>query len=230
MKIVTVIPAKNEYLTIYNLVQQCKTYGDVIVVNDGSSDNTAQLAQLAGAHVISHHIGKHIAQSVLDGFRIALSHYYSCAIIIQMDAGGSHNPSAIPRLVKPIQDGRADMTIGSRLLYTKYTGKQTLLRRLLTQYGSWAVRKLTGMPYRDLTSGYKAFRTDMLHSLQDTGKFNTIKSYAHGFQFEFTHQIWLAGYRIKEIPIYYIATNSSLNCGVFWDAILTLWRVWGRRK
>lgn len=227
MNTAIVIPAKNEQATIYNLVQSCNDIGDVIVINDGSIDNTERLARRAGAKVITHKESRHIAQSVLHGFETALTGKYD--YIVQMDAGGSHHSLDMPHLLYPLEQNQADMVIGSRLI-DGGSSEQPLLRWFLTRCGSMFVRFATGLEIKDLTSGYKAFNTKVLYDLYCTGAFGVIGARAHGFQFEFTQQVHLAGYRIKEVPIKYVATNSSLDNAVMWDAIKTLGRVWRRKR
>src|SRR5690606_23992619 len=111
MKISVVLPAKNEEGAIGNTIsriQQLKLVDEIIVVNDGSSDNTMQIAEQAGATVITHPYSKGNGAAIKTGARAATGD-----VIIFMDADGQHDPNDIPKLLEKINHGY-DLVVGAR--------------------------------------------------------------------------------------------------------------------
>ena len=142
------IPAHNEADNIGGLVCRASQYGEVCVVDDGSTDRTAELAAAAGARVLRNPAGSQYG----DGFIAGLQEAQSGPGIF-MDAGGSHAPEDIPRLLAGLRE--ADVVIGSRLV-SGARQWQSRRRRLLTRIGIWlfaAVSLSTPMDY----SGFRAF-------------------------------------------------------------------------
>ncbi|MCD6442016.1 glycosyltransferase family 2 protein [bacterium] len=115
MKIVVVIPAYNEEKIIGQVVRAAlKESSLVIVVDDGSTDRTGQIAQKAGAKVYRHIINLGLGSSLATGLMAARQHHPE--IVITMDADGQHRAEDIPSLIKPLEDLRADFVVGSRFL------------------------------------------------------------------------------------------------------------------
>jgi dolichol-phosphate mannosyltransferase len=137
-----------------------------------------------------------------------------------MDAGLSHDPGEIPRLVAALHD--ADLAIGSRSVAGGRLVNQPWRRRLLSWGGSVLVRRATGMKIRDLTSGFKAYRRSVLETLDRQGVLDGLKARTFAFQFELSSHVFRRRYRIVEVPITYRATGSSLNGAVIREAL----RVW----
>ncbi|MCX8197704.1 MAG: glycosyltransferase [Candidatus Micrarchaeota archaeon] len=113
-KIAIFIPAFNEEETIGSVVILAKKYGRVFVVDDGSSDSTAEVAKKAGAHVISHDRNLGYGEALKTIWRKARG--ISEDVIVVMDGDCQHNPAEIPLLVRPIIEGNADVSAGSRFL------------------------------------------------------------------------------------------------------------------
>lgn len=156
MKILTVIPAFNEEKCIYEVIESIKALNigvDILVVNDGSSDGTYLEAVRAGARVINLPLNLGIGGAVQTGYIYACERGYD--IVIQIDGDGQHDPADISRLVKLIEDGSADMVIGSRFVEdTKYIPGS--VRRVGISFFSRLVSRLCGKSYYDTTSGYRA--------------------------------------------------------------------------
>ena len=113
--IIAAIPALNEETAIGSVVLRAKQHVDaVIVVDDGSYDKTAKIAELAGASVIRHDVNRGKGMSLRDAFLRARE--MNADILVCLDGDGQHNPDEIPRLLIPIKNGEADMVIGSRFL------------------------------------------------------------------------------------------------------------------
>ena len=116
-KIVAIIPCLNEERFIGDVVARAIKHVDkVIVVDDGSSDNTAIVASQSGAEVISHGTRQGAGAATRTGFNAAIK--YGAEIVVSLDGDGQHNPDEIPDVVKPVLAGKADLVIGSRFLCT----------------------------------------------------------------------------------------------------------------
>lgn len=112
-KVVAVIPALNEEETISKIVREVSQYVDeVILVDDGSTDETVALAQREGAVVFYHKKNEGYDKSINDGFELASKR--GATILLTFDADGQHNPEDIPRIIEPILNGEADVVIGRR--------------------------------------------------------------------------------------------------------------------
>lgn len=215
-----VIAARNEADNIASVVRGANKFGSVIVVDDGSTDGTGGRASLAGADVITHLYPTHIKVAFRDGFRMAMRRGF--AVIVQMDAGLSHDPNEIPRLLRGLD--RAAMVVGSRFMLES-DSNQKLLRRLLSRGGTFLVRIVTGMPLTDVTSGFRAFDAKLLEDFDKWGVLDGLRATAHAFQFELLWQVARRGYDIQEVPITYRAGKSSLKIGTIIEALWILVRL-----
>ncbi|MBW5445512.1 glycosyltransferase [Cohnella sp. CFH 77786] len=156
MKVCIVIPAFNEEKSIYPVIRdilQLHPDFSVLVVNDGSSDRTAQAAKSAGAHVITLPQNLGIGGAVQTGYRYAAAKGFDVAI--QVDADGQHKPGELNKILEPIRQGAADMVIGSRFVdktgYRSTIGRRTGIRLL-----SALITLITRQPLKDVTSGFRA--------------------------------------------------------------------------
>ncbi len=162
MKIIAGIPAYNEEKFIGKVIEETKKYvSQVIVVNDGSTDKTATIAQKEGALVINHknNKGKGIAVNKL----FYKSRDIKADILVLLDADGQHQPKEIPSLIKPIINNKADIVIGSRFLNIKNFIPSDrkiglYILTLLTNFGSRI--KVT-----DSQSGFRAFSKKAINNL-----------------------------------------------------------------
>ncbi len=158
-----VIPAYNEALNLPHLlteIQTCKIHDTLIrmvVVDDGSSDQTAQVARMHGAYVVRHPFNLGIGATVQTGFRFALSH--GADWVIQIDGDGQHMPSEITRLLVSAADGNPDIVIGSRFFQDVRQGirASTLPRWTAGRVLSATIRLLTGLKITDCTSGFRLY-------------------------------------------------------------------------
>lgn len=155
-KILVIVPAYNEEKSIKSVVEAIesqKVRVDVVVINDGSKDNTYNEANKTKAYVIDLPFNLGIGGAMQTGYLYALKNNYDIAI--QIDADGQHNPEEIKKIIQPIIDEEADLVIGSRYLKkTKY--KSTLLRRIGMIYFAKLIKLFTGNKFTDTTSGYRA--------------------------------------------------------------------------
>lgn len=189
MNISIVVPAKNEAgaisITIAGIVKILPE-AEVIVVNDGSTDDTAQLAEAAGASVVSHPYSKGNGAAIKTGARAATGD-----VIIFMDADGQHNPQDILKLLEKINQGY-DLVVGAR-----QKGSQASLGRGIANglYNSLATY-MTEHKVEDLTSGFRAVRTDKFQEF--------LYLLPNGFSYPTTSTMafFRAGYSVTYIPIH----------------------------
>lgn len=153
MEICAVIPAYNEEIAIGSVVLHVGKHVDrVVVIDDGCSDRTAELAELAGAEVVHHDKNRGKGAALRTGFGAASD----ADVIVTIDADGQHNPAEIPRLLEPILAGEADMVNGSR--YLNGSDKNTPFYRRVGQSVLDAATNLnSGLDITDTQSGFRAF-------------------------------------------------------------------------
>jgi glycosyltransferase involved in cell wall biosynthesis len=165
-RIDVIIPAFNEERFIGSVVLKLQQYPvSIIVVDDGSTDDTALIAQLAGATVIQHETNRGKGQALNTGFEAVRQ--LAPDAIVTIDADGQHLPAQLSLVVEPILAGRADIVIGSRYLQTNC--KVPPLRRWGHGFFNLLNRGMTGVSSTDSQSGYrafspKAFQADIFHS------------------------------------------------------------------
>jgi len=178
MRLVVTIPAYNEESTIADVIRGIKELKPedfegkiddikIVVVNDGSNDNTAKVAKEAGADVVvSFRRNRGLARAFKQGMETALK--MGADIIVNIDADGQYNPKEIPKLVKPILDGKADIVLGSR--FKGWIEYMPLQKRIGNKIATWVTRIASGFPTSDAQTGFRAFSRDVamrLHVLAD---------------------------------------------------------------
>lgn len=193
-RVLAVVPAYNEEGNIGGVVRElaCITpFLDVLVVDDGSTDRTAEEAAGKGAQVISHGRNLGIGEAVRTGMEFALRNGYSIAV--QVDGDGQHDPSFIFRLLAPLVTGQADVTVGSRFLgaggYRPPWHRRAGIRLLAE-----VVAGVTGRPTTDTTSGFRAMNRRALAFLVH----NYPPDYPESESLVLMH---MAGIRWMEVPV-----------------------------
>lgn len=188
--IVAVIPAYNEESMIGEVVKGAKKYvNKVIVVDDGSTDKTAEIARKAGADVKKHVINCGVGAAISTGMEFALMH--KADIVVTIDADGQHKPEDIPRMIEPIRKGEADVTIGARM------GREKM--PLAKRVGNKALNKITKLAYgvecSDTQCGFRAFSRRAAEILKE------IESDGYGFASEMVGKIKKNNLRMADVPI-----------------------------
>jgi len=202
MNLTVIIPAYNEEKHIGEVVQGVKKYTEnIIVIDDGSEDKTSEIAQKNGAKVYRHFINRGLGGALGTGISVALSE--QADIIVTLDADGQHDPAEIPRIIKPIIDGKADVVIGSRFLVRQ---SMPLFRRLGNPFLNFITFFLFGIWSTDSQSGMRAFSRKAAQSLE----FYTDKMEVSS---EILKEIKTHNFRLKEVPIKCIYTDYSLSKG-----------------
>ncbi|MGB8352761.1 MAG: polyprenol monophosphomannose synthase [Chthoniobacteraceae bacterium] len=195
------MPTYNECDNIKPILQAVRhnlPEADILVIDDGSPDGTADLADEMGrtdSHisVLRRKEKLGLGLAYIDGFKNALAKGYEA--IICMDSDFSHDPAVLPKIVDALADN--DFVLGSRYIPEGGTPDWTLHRRLISRIGNITARMLLNVPIKDCTTGYRGYRREALEKLG----FDKIKLTGYGFMIETAYQNYLNGMRIKEIPI-----------------------------
>lgn len=161
-KILIIIPAYNEQENIEKTIQDVESHvpeADYIVINDCSNDDTREILKKAHASYLDLPVNLGIGGGVQTGYRYALEQDYDIAV--QFDGDGQHDASYIKDLIAPIEDGQADVAIGSR--FVKNEGFQSsVMRRLGIRFLSGLIYLLCGVKVKDVTSGMRAVNQKMI--------------------------------------------------------------------
>ncbi|MCD4685183.1 MAG: glycosyltransferase family 2 protein [Anaerolineae bacterium] len=160
---IAVIAAYNEDRFIGSVVLKTRPYVDqVLVIDDGSTDDTTRVAAAAGATVIQHEQNQGKAEAINTGLRRARA--LNAGIVVLLDADGQHNPTEIPDLITPIQADEADLVVGSRFLGVR---SQIPRWRILGQHAlTVATNVASGVTLTDSQSGFRALSNRALNALQ----------------------------------------------------------------
>ncbi|MDA9935555.1 polyprenol monophosphomannose synthase [Candidatus Marinimicrobia bacterium] len=228
MKTLVISPTYNERKNIKRLVDMVLGENPefhLLIVDDNSPDGTGKKVKKLQKKYLNLFLETRSKKSGLGtayifGFKWALENKYD--YVIQMDADLSHNPKDLPLMVKKLKD--YDLVIGSR--YIKGISVVNWpLRRLMLSYGANAYsRVITGMPIMDGTGGFKAWKSNVLASIE----LDSVKSQGYSFQIEMNFRTWVKGYNIKEIPIIFsdrTIGQSKMSKTIVYEAIFMVWRL-----
>lgn len=162
MKLVIQIPCYNEQeclpLTLESLPRQVDGFDEVewLVIDDGSTDDTARVAARHGARVVSHTHNKGLAQAFMTGLEACLRQ--GADVIVNTDADNQYEATCIPDLVRPILEGRADIVVGARPI--AHIEHFSIVKKMLQRLGSFVVRMASGTDIPDAPSGFRAISRD----------------------------------------------------------------------
>lgn len=210
MKTLIIVPAHNEEAGISEVICKIKQqpYGaDILVVDDGSCDQTARLAKDAGAIVVSHPFNMGYGVALQTGYIYADRQDYD--FIVQMDGDGQHDPKYIPDLLNGVGGGSADVAIGSRFLLAR-TYRVPITRRIGMLLFSNLVSVIIGQKITDSTSGFQALNKKAF-------RFFTSDIYPADYpDADVLIMLHRAGFRVKEVPLtmYSKDGGKSMHSGV----------------
>ena len=228
-QILVIIPTFNELESLPVIIGRVRASvpeAFILVADDNSPDGTGKLADKLATeddHIkVMHRLGKEgLGAAYLAGFAWALEHGYD--VIVEMDADGSHQPEQLPRLLDQLRT--ADLVLGSRWVAGGGTVNWPKSRQFLSKGGSLYTRVMLGVPLRDVTGGYRAFRADTLRKLD----LHEVASQGYCFQVDLAWRAVQRGLVVKEVPITFVervAGSSKMSQKIVVEA---LWRVtvWG---
>jgi dolichol-phosphate mannosyltransferase len=206
-RLAIVLPMYNEADNVARLLERLDAMRDqsaleliALAVDDGSRDATlVRLTTLAPRYpflrIARHERNRGMASAVRTGIATVLAERApGFDALVFMDADLTHAPEDVPRLVAPIVEDRADFVLGSRYVPGGGMRGVPLARRAVSIVGNWAVRRLLRVPVGDLTSGFRAVRSDVFRAI-------TLHETGFGVQLEGTIKAHRAGFRVAEIPI-----------------------------
>ena len=199
---------------------------NVLVVDDASPDSTGALADRIAASdprvKVYHRPGKlGLGSAYLEAFRRGIDEGYD--LIFEMDTDLSHDPRYLPDFLRAFEQG-ADLVIGSRNVPGGGVDGWGPGRHILSKGGSLYSRMILGLGVRDLTSGYKGFRREVLESIV----LGDVRSEGYSFQVELTFRAVLRGFKVAEVPIVFVdrrAGQSKMNKRIFAEAVLMMPRL-----
>ena len=230
MRILVVTPTYNEAENVRRHVEAVldrPARPDVLVVDDGSPDGTADIVRaLAAEHPgrveLLERTGKlGLGTAYVAGFKQALT-LGRWDVIVQMDVDGSHDPAAIDDLLAHMNG--ADLVIGSRYVVGGKVENWPWSRRTVSWVGNLYARTVLRTALRDLTGGFKAWRTELLSRLD----VDSFAANGYGYQIETTFRALQAGARVVEVPITFRDRElgeSKMNTGIAVEAVSAVWRI-----
>lgn len=230
--VLVIIPTYNESESLPGVVERVRAAvpdADVLIADDNSPDGTGRLADaIASAddrvHVL-HRAGKEgLGKAYLAGFAWGLERGYD--VLVEMDADGSHRPEELPRLLAQIP--HADIVLGSRWVPGGSVVNWPVSRRVLSQGGSLYTRLALGIPTRDATGGYRAYRASALRELD----LASVTSNGYCFQIDLLWRGLQRGLIVREVPITFVereAGTSKMSGRIVREALVNVAR-WGASR
>jgi dolichol-phosphate mannosyltransferase len=231
-RVLVVTPTYNERDNLSQLARRLRgavPTADLLVVDDASPDGTGALADELAAgdphiHVLHRAAKTGLGPAYLAGFHWGLDRGYD--VLVEMDADCSHAPEQLPDLLTALVD--ADLVLGSRWVPGGSVVDWPAGRRLLSRGGNAYARLLLGVPVRDATGGYRAYRRQVLEAIP----LDDVASQGYCFQVDLVWRAWRGGFRVVEVPIRFterVAGVSKMNRAIVAEA---LWQVtvWGLRS
>jgi len=201
LKTIVGLPAYNEERSVASVILQAREYADkVIVVDDGSTDNTSRVSRLAGAEVIEHGVNKGYGSAIKTILNEAKNQ--NADILVIMDADAQHNPDEIPTLMKAIREG-SDLVIGSRELHrSEIPGYRRFGQKVLAKFTNIASRQSLS----DTESGFRAYSKKAISELE-------LKESGMAISAETITRASEKGLKVTEVPVSvsYTKDSSTLN-------------------
>lgn len=235
MKTLVVLPTYNESATIAEVLRRIRASAtdviDVLVVDDGSPDGTADVAEavageVGGVEVLRRPGKSGLGSAYREGFKIGLGRGYEA--LVEMDADLSHDPAVLGDLLAEL-DGGADLVIGTRYMPGGRIPEWPWHRRAISRAGNLYARWMLGLSARDATSGYRAYHRRALERINLTA----VRADGYGFQVEMAYKVERAGGILAEVPIEFhdrTAGRSKMSARIVVEALalVTWWGLSGR--
>ena len=217
-----VIPTYNEAESIGEILVTLKPLDcDVLVIDDGSPDGTAQIVRALGIEVIERQGKQGLGSAYRAGFSLALDRGYT--YIIQMDADGSHQVTDLEKMMEWI--GNADLLIGSRWIKDGQIANWSRFREYLSKSANTYANLLLSLGVKDTTSGFRIYTAALVKKME----ISSIRSEGYCFQIEMTRRAISRGGSVAEIPITFIERAhgiSKMSLGIALEAVFRI-TTWG---
>ena len=219
-----IIPTYNEIENIAKItgaVLGLEGRYDILVIDDGSPDGTGEEVKRLQSiyperlHLIERSGKLGLGTAYVTGFKWALEHAYD--YIFEMDADFSHNPEDLPRLLRPVAEGRADMSVGSRYCDGSNVVNWPISRILISYCASIYVRTVLGFRIYDSTAGFVCYSRKVLETID----LDAVKMKGYGFQIELKYTARKLGFRIEEVPVVFVNRKegtSKMSGSIFGEA------------
>ena len=231
-RVLVIVPTYNEKENLPLIVGRIRAATPdvhILVADDNSPDGTGLSADelvAADDHVhVMHRMGKEgLGAAYLAGFAWALDNNYD--VVVEMDADGSHQPEELHRLLSGLEN--ADLVLGSRYVPGGQVRNWPKSREILSRGGNTYTRIMLGIPLRDATGGYRAFRASALRALQ----LDQVASQGYCFQVDLAWRASQMGLRVKEVPITFVEREIGASKMSRHIVVEALWRVtqWGTKS
>ena len=216
MNVFALIPALNAEKTIGNVVRDClQQISTVVVLDDGSTDGTGDVARANGATVLRHDVNQGKGASLKTGFKYAVDNGYDG--VITLDADGQHLPTEIPKILKAHEESGADLVIGGR---AHLFGEMLPRRRVANRFSAWIIAKFAGTRVTDSQSGFRFYSTRLLRAV-------TLHTNGFDMESEVIVRAGRGGFKILTTPISlgFIDGISTSHYKPLKDTITIAWTV-----
>ncbi len=198
---------------------------EILVIDDNSPDGTGRLADDIAAkddrvHVLHRTAKEGLGRAYIAGFKWALARDY--ALIFEMDCDFSHQPRYLPDFIAAAE--RADLVLGSRYIPGGGTEDWGASRKLISRGGNVYAQLILGLPFKDLTGGFKCFRREVLEALP----LDEIFGGGYVFQIELTYRSVKRGFSVAEVPIVFpdrTRGESKMDKAIVWEAVQNVWKL-----
>lgn len=199
LKILLICPAFNEKGKIGSVIRKCKKLGfidTILVVDDGSTDNTAEEAKIEGAEVISHKEREGVGAAIRTGIDYGLKNNFDVIVVISGD--DQDRPEEIKYLLKKILENY-DFVQGSRYLKGERTEKMPLFRKITTKLYTFIFRIFTGFPSTDATNGFRAFKISIFQNKD----INIWQNWLNHYELEpyLFYKVIKNKFKVAEVPV-----------------------------
>ncbi len=229
---IVIIPTYNEkenVEAIIRAVMELPHGFDILIIDDGSPDGTAQIVKNLQATEFAERLylverkGKlGLGTAYIAGFKWALAEGYD--YVFEMDADFSHDPKDLTRLYEACASEGYDVAIGSRYVSGVNVVNWPMGRVLMSYYASKYVRLVTGVPIHDTTAGFKCYRRCVLEAID----LDAIRFKGYAFQIEMKFTAYKLGFKIKEVPVIFVNRQlgtSKMSGGIFGEALFGVVRL-----
>lgn len=198
MKLCVILPSYNEESNIKELIQNIKNknINDIIVIDDGSSDNTANIAESLQVLLIRHKFNKGKGKCIEEGLNLARQRNFDIAVL--MDADGQHTPEDLVKIIKFSKNSSASLILGDRM---KDPRNMPRIRRSINKIMSWFISKIVGQNIPDSQCGLRLLKKDFIKNLK-------IESSNYEVESEIIVKAAKLGCRIESVPIQTVYKNE----------------------